>query len=74
MSVKQIKQQVEEISQNENLQKDLQIVRCIPILIKLTDLAIQLPKNYTFEVPKTIWKIRATSSKTGRPRHGKDEN
>lgn len=26
-------------------------------------LSFQLPQNYTFEVPKTIWKIRDTKAK-----------
>jgi len=44
----QIRQQIEDISQDENIQKDIQV----------------LPKNYNFEIPKTIWKIRTTNSCT----------
>ncbi|KAF1761469.1 hypothetical protein GCK72_009725 [Caenorhabditis remanei] len=43
----QISTLVEEIANDPNLQEDLKI----------------LPSNYTFEVPKTIWKIRSTNSK-----------
>uniref|UniRef100_A0A8R1HN21 2-(3-amino-3-carboxypropyl)histidine synthase subunit 1 n=1 Tax=Caenorhabditis japonica TaxID=281687 RepID=A0A8R1HN21_CAEJA len=43
----QISALVEEISNDLNLKEDLKI----------------LPPNYTFEVPKTIWKIRSTGSK-----------
>ncbi|VDO20968.1 unnamed protein product [Haemonchus placei] len=39
--------QVEEIAADESLQSDMKI----------------LPSNYTFEIPKTIWKIRTTGSK-----------
>uniref|UniRef100_A0A914CAT0 2-(3-amino-3-carboxypropyl)histidine synthase subunit 1 n=1 Tax=Acrobeloides nanus TaxID=290746 RepID=A0A914CAT0_9BILA len=46
-NVLQIRQQIEEIQNDVQLQEDLKI----------------LPKNYTFEVPKTIWKIRTTVSK-----------
>ncbi|KAF7640405.1 2-(3-amino-3-carboxypropyl)histidine synthase subunit 1 [Meloidogyne graminicola] len=42
------RQEIEEIAQNPNLLKDLQI----------------LPSNYSFEIPKTIWKINSTQSKT----------
>lgn len=42
------RQEIEEISQNPNLIKDLKI----------------LPQNYSFEIPKTIWKIKSTQSKT----------
>ncbi|KAL7072466.1 hypothetical protein ACQ4LE_008127 [Meloidogyne hapla] len=42
------RQEIEEIAQNPNLLKDLQI----------------LPQNYSFEIPKTIWKIKSTKSKT----------
>ncbi|KAI6191998.1 Diphthamide biosynthesis protein 1 [Aphelenchoides bicaudatus] len=42
-----LREELEKISADENLIKDLEI----------------LPKNYTFEVPKTIWKIRSTDSK-----------
>ncbi|CAK5084364.1 unnamed protein product [Meloidogyne enterolobii] len=44
------RQEIEEISQNPNLIKDLKI----------------LPQNYSFEIPKTIWKINSTQSKTGK--------
>ncbi|ULU01413.1 hypothetical protein L5515_004480 [Caenorhabditis briggsae] len=43
----QISTLVEEIANDPNLKEDLKI----------------LPANYTFEVPKTIWKIRSTNSK-----------
>ncbi|CAJ0937518.1 unnamed protein product, partial [Mesorhabditis belari] len=39
--------QIESIAADEKLQKDISI----------------LPSNYTFEIPKTIWKIRSTSAK-----------
>lgn len=42
------RQEIECISQNPTLIKDLQI----------------LPKNCTFEIPKTLWKIQTTGSKT----------
>uniref|UniRef100_F1L745 2-(3-amino-3-carboxypropyl)histidine synthase subunit 1 n=1 Tax=Ascaris suum TaxID=6253 RepID=F1L745_ASCSU len=41
------RQQIDEISNDECLQRDLQI----------------LPSNYNFEIPKTIWKIRTAKSK-----------
>uniref|UniRef100_A0A915PKH0 2-(3-amino-3-carboxypropyl)histidine synthase subunit 1 n=1 Tax=Setaria digitata TaxID=48799 RepID=A0A915PKH0_9BILA len=44
-----IRNQIAEISNDESLQNDLKI----------------LPSNYNFEVPKTIWKIRATKSRNG---------
>uniref|UniRef100_A0A1I7XTV4 2-(3-amino-3-carboxypropyl)histidine synthase n=1 Tax=Heterorhabditis bacteriophora TaxID=37862 RepID=A0A1I7XTV4_HETBA len=49
MSVKlsQISHQLEEIASNLCLQNDMKI----------------LPSNYSFEIPKTIWKIRSTNSK-----------
>ncbi|KAH7731615.1 Protein DPH-1 [Aphelenchoides avenae] len=43
-NMKQYREQMEEILQDKRLQLDLEI----------------LPKNYSFEVPKTIWKIRNT--------------
>jgi 2-(3-amino-3-carboxypropyl)histidine synthase len=33
---------------------------------KLKEAIDVLPKNYNFEIPKTIWKIRKTKSKRGR--------
>ncbi|VDM83343.1 unnamed protein product [Strongylus vulgaris] len=39
--------QIEEIAADKRLQADMEI----------------LPSNYTFEIPKTIWKIRSTGSK-----------
>ncbi|KAI6205069.1 hypothetical protein M3Y94_00750800 [Aphelenchoides besseyi] len=42
-----LREELDRIAADENLIKDLEI----------------LPKNYTFEVPKTIWKIRSTKSK-----------
>ncbi|EFO22230.2 hypothetical protein LOAG_06255 [Loa loa] len=42
-----IRNHIAEISNDEALQNDLKI----------------LPSNYNFEIPKTIWKIRATESK-----------
>ncbi|KAL4003247.1 2-(3-amino-3-carboxypropyl)histidine synthase subunit 1 [Acanthocheilonema viteae] len=47
MARSSIKNQIEEISNDEALQNDLKI----------------LPSNYNFEIPKTIWKIRITNSK-----------
>ncbi|KAI1721423.1 putative diphthamide synthesis protein [Ditylenchus destructor] len=45
---RQLREEIELIASDENLQKDLEI----------------LPRNYTFEIPKTIWKIKSTESKT----------
>ncbi|KAI1729139.1 putative diphthamide synthesis protein domain-containing protein [Ditylenchus destructor] len=45
---RQLREEIELIANDENLQKDLEI----------------LPRNYTFEIPKTIWKIKSTGSKT----------
>ncbi|GMR41189.1 hypothetical protein PMAYCL1PPCAC_11384, partial [Pristionchus mayeri] len=46
-AVKLLAQQLEEIASDEKLKRDLEI----------------LPKNYNFEIPKTIWKIRSTNAK-----------
>lgn len=32
----------------------------------IVSLFFQLPSNYNFEIPKTIWKIRTAKSKCGR--------
>ena len=32
---------------------------------KLKEAINVLPKNYNFEIPKTIWKIKSTKSKRG---------
>ncbi|CAD5215330.1 unnamed protein product [Bursaphelenchus okinawaensis] len=42
------------------LREELNAIADNPILLK--DISI-LPQNYTFEIPKTIWKIKATGSK-----------
>ncbi|KAJ1371473.1 Diphthamide biosynthesis protein 1 [Parelaphostrongylus tenuis] len=39
--------QIEKIASDECLKRDMEI----------------LPSNYSFEIPKTIWKIRSTNSK-----------
>ncbi|KAE9555688.1 hypothetical protein FO519_001159 [Halicephalobus sp. NKZ332] len=44
---RRIREEVDAILKDENLQNDLKI----------------LPQNYTFEVPKTIWKIRDTKAR-----------
>ena len=33
--------------------------------VKLKEAMNVLPKNYNFEIPKTIWKIKSTNSKRG---------
>jgi hypothetical protein len=34
--------------------------------VKLKEAMNVLPKNYNFEIPKTIWKIKSTNSKRGK--------
>lgn len=47
-------------------QGEVSYVEDIERLQTLAKAFFQLPSNYNFEIPKTIWKIRSTGSKCGK--------